>query len=377
MLNEWLLIVLKSTGSIIAATYGVYATLTDFREQKDGKRVLSRKGYLGIALLLVSAILSLSTTAIKDYKDKVDRDVRQASEAEKRKADLKRIGEIVDGLGTVKVQLGEAGQTLQATSKATRGISEDLGTQLRLSDLMSTRLTNTATTLLRTSVATSTLLRESTENVSFIDVTVEFSIDPAEIKDENGQPLVSADLLRDFKQGAQNESEMVKQLNTKSSVVRNRIAQGFTLMSYLRKETEKRENRFFPPLKQLDFFSGNDRMVFFVIADTSSFTNDSGIICALTYRSTPNRFAGIRTYKDLNGLTWGLELQVGSEVSNVLKPLFVMLDVGQVDLLENRRVLMLASKGFQPTVSLSATSELKNWGDGKLNGELIVPIGFF
>lgn len=64
------LLVLKYAGSILAGAYGVYATVTDFREEKGGKKVLSRKGQLGIALLLFSIFLNVSADGVKDIKER-------------------------------------------------------------------------------------------------------------------------------------------------------------------------------------------------------------------------------------------------------------------------------------------------------------------
>jgi hypothetical protein len=61
--------ILKYTGSLIAGAYGVYATLTDFKDEKNGKKVLSRKGYFGMGLLISSLVLNLSTDAFKDYRE--------------------------------------------------------------------------------------------------------------------------------------------------------------------------------------------------------------------------------------------------------------------------------------------------------------------
>lgn len=165
-----ILIILKYAGSTITAVYGVYATLTDFKEEKSGKKVLSRKGYLGIALLLVSAIFSLSTSALEDYKDARDAEARAAEEAKKRSEDLARIEGITSDLKTVRLQLQGAQTSLESTFGKTKEISGDLSVQLALSDIMSKRLTGAAETLLDTSKTTSSLLRENIENIGFIDV---------------------------------------------------------------------------------------------------------------------------------------------------------------------------------------------------------------
>jgi hypothetical protein len=63
------LLALKYAGSTVAAAYGVYATVTDFKEDKNGKKTLSKKGRWGIALLLVSILINVSSDAFKDLRD--------------------------------------------------------------------------------------------------------------------------------------------------------------------------------------------------------------------------------------------------------------------------------------------------------------------
>lgn len=65
-----MLLLLKYSASIIAAAYGVYATVTDFKEEKNGKKILSRKGRWGIALLLFSTLINLSSDGYKDIQDR-------------------------------------------------------------------------------------------------------------------------------------------------------------------------------------------------------------------------------------------------------------------------------------------------------------------
>jgi hypothetical protein len=83
--------ILKYTGAVIAGTYGVYATLTDFKEERDGRKVLSRKGYIGLALLVFSAILTLSSDAFKDYREHVQAKIDE-QKREQLLADQKKIG---------------------------------------------------------------------------------------------------------------------------------------------------------------------------------------------------------------------------------------------------------------------------------------------
>jgi hypothetical protein len=83
-----ILLVVKYAGSIIAGAYGVYATVTDLKEDKDGKRVLSNKGRFGIALLLFSLLINMSADGLKDWKEKCDS--KQQTELEAKRAEIQR-----------------------------------------------------------------------------------------------------------------------------------------------------------------------------------------------------------------------------------------------------------------------------------------------
>ena len=67
---DQILVFLKYSGAILTAIYGVYATVTDFHESRDGKKRLSKKGYCGIALLIISSLLALSTDILKDSRER-------------------------------------------------------------------------------------------------------------------------------------------------------------------------------------------------------------------------------------------------------------------------------------------------------------------
>jgi hypothetical protein len=83
---ETSLLILKYTGSVVAAAYGVYATVTDFREDRNGKKVLTKKGYYGIALFLVSILVS--SDGVKDVREhkqaRAEEDRRTTAAAEQK-----------------------------------------------------------------------------------------------------------------------------------------------------------------------------------------------------------------------------------------------------------------------------------------------------
>jgi hypothetical protein len=65
-----LLYVIKYCAAVVAGVYGIYATVTDFhKENENGEKVLTTKGRAGIALLVLSTVLSLSSDTIKDTRE--------------------------------------------------------------------------------------------------------------------------------------------------------------------------------------------------------------------------------------------------------------------------------------------------------------------
>jgi hypothetical protein len=68
-LPDKLYFILKLTAAMVSALYGFYATVTDFRVERNGHKVLSRKGYFGLALLVFATAVSLSTDTSKERRD--------------------------------------------------------------------------------------------------------------------------------------------------------------------------------------------------------------------------------------------------------------------------------------------------------------------
>ena len=116
--------------------YGVYATLTDFKEERAGKRVLSRKGYIGIGLLVCSLVLSLSTDAFKDYQDH-----RKSQEDEESRKQF--MAEQQDMGGQLRAQLN---QTTTISSDLSEALKQLQGTSAK----MDTNLRATSTVLSQT-----------------------------------------------------------------------------------------------------------------------------------------------------------------------------------------------------------------------------------
>jgi hypothetical protein len=75
---------IKYLGGVVAALYGVLATFTDFHEKKQGKKVLSKAGRYGLAILAVSSICSLSSDVLKDRMERKQKNEQATIEAAQR-----------------------------------------------------------------------------------------------------------------------------------------------------------------------------------------------------------------------------------------------------------------------------------------------------
>jgi hypothetical protein len=75
------LTILKYSGSALAALYGVYATLVEFKKEKEGRKVLTRSGFIGIAFLIVVSGVGLLSDRFKDIKDRAENANTAANQA--------------------------------------------------------------------------------------------------------------------------------------------------------------------------------------------------------------------------------------------------------------------------------------------------------
>jgi len=117
--SSTILMLLKYTGSILAGAYGVYATVTDFKEEKNGKKVLSKKGRWGIALLLFSILLNLSSDAYKDTQERA----KERAQDEKAAAEQRTL---TDSLNRQQSMLNENLAKVQSLGSNLRETSDQL-----------------------------------------------------------------------------------------------------------------------------------------------------------------------------------------------------------------------------------------------------------
>ncbi len=195
---------MKYTGGFFAACYGIYETLTDFRvKKKDGKKVLSKKGYFGIGLLALGSVLSLSADGYKYYNEFSEKaraaESELATRNEARARDERITTRLTDQVGRLeklRSTLGRASAKLDHTSKTTEGISNNLGVELKAASDVSNQLGDAVISLNRTSETTNSVLQETVDRIDSLDVYLEIMVDPLAITDASGKSILSSESLR-------------------------------------------------------------------------------------------------------------------------------------------------------------------------------------
>jgi hypothetical protein len=342
--------VTKYALGIITAFYGVYATLTDFKEEKaDGRKRLSKWGYLGICLLIITAVMSLGLDVHKDRQDVREKAVKDEADRIKRKEDLAQAQKLLDNLTSVSGKVGDQlqiskdssdklDQTQSALDRSfglTHHIAGELGTQLNLSRTISGGLTGAISSLEATSKKTDAILREATESIGYFDVIVHLKIDPTGFLNEKGEHILSPEVLADFRENKQWEKvgtdlseRAVKELQSSYPVVRNKVLQDLFIISILDKKGRSIEQGL--DGARMNLLGGTDHVVSFMIVPTSEFGEDDdtdiGVGCLITYRISPNRLSDITKFKDLNGAKWFAMIRFDPKL---VMPIWLLLDVGQ------------------------------------------------
>ena len=123
--SEIVLLFLKYAGSIVAGAYGIYATLTDFKEEENGRKVLSAKGRWGIALFLCSLLMNVFSDGIKDYREHVKEGKDKAGQilADKETQDTAAtLATQLTRTETINTQLDAARHDLSKTANTTASV---------------------------------------------------------------------------------------------------------------------------------------------------------------------------------------------------------------------------------------------------------------
>jgi hypothetical protein len=102
-------IVLKLIASVLSAGYGIFATLTDFHETRDGRQTLTRAGKQGIAFLLIVSAFGVGA----DMWEKVEGQQSSAETAHELKSVLTTASDTTTKLDSVLTEAQRAADPLR------------------------------------------------------------------------------------------------------------------------------------------------------------------------------------------------------------------------------------------------------------------------
>ncbi len=108
-------LVLKLTGSLVAATAGVIGTISDLRVDRNGNKVLSRGGYAVLACLILGTLVSMTT----DYH-------KESSDAAAARDARTKLGELVTQAGVANTKLESTNTNLEKQVAKSQAISDSL-----------------------------------------------------------------------------------------------------------------------------------------------------------------------------------------------------------------------------------------------------------
>src|ERR1035441_6250928 len=111
---------LKYLGTAFSTVYGVYATMTDFRVDVNGQKRLTRRGILGIGLLCLSAVASLSGDIGKDAGAVAKENATRAHLDDEFAAELDRLGKVSRDLEAVEGDSQQLLADVRSSNKQSR-----------------------------------------------------------------------------------------------------------------------------------------------------------------------------------------------------------------------------------------------------------------
>lgn len=330
-------LIIKVIAGAFAAAFGFYATFHDLRVEKGGQKVLSRRGQLGIALLVLATLFGMSSDVVQGYRDARERAraaeaevQRQREEAEKRREDAQRMQGITEQLTeqlatsrqTSEV-LGVALGTLRGHTDSLKFISGGLGTQLAVTKGVSAHLGGVARDLARTSKTSNEILEETVGRVDALDVLVYVALDPTAVKDGSGRGVLSErsmKLLEDDRAGVIDLTDadakpILADLRNHYELVRQLVFSEWEIGIALDKEHEDPSFFDLPDVTLVQQGYAGVQSFFIIEVASEKMTAGAGrkgyrgVVCMARYSIPPNRYAGFRRFSDLNGAQWTVSLR--------------------------------------------------------------------
>ena len=347
----FLLPVLNLMGGFGLLAYSVYATWKGVHEEKAGKKVLTKTGKRLLVPFVICSVLLLSTGTYDQYRgiqDKLAAAVKENARLEEARARDQGINaqlskQLADS-SKISSDLKEASKKLDDNANVTTGMSRDLGTQLGVTNNVSKTLVGAVTSINKTSKATNDVLSETVEKMDYLEVYLVVMIDPLAVKDDDGKMVLSKkslQLLEDDRAGRidlskddEKQDSIIAEFQRRYALVRNSVFANWNISISLEKKRPGTEVNFFgiqipfPDLALPDMLvtqQGDNGVLSFVIAslsDDERLVNGQhkgyrGVNCLMRYLISPNRYAGFRRYTDLNGLLWGIDLHIDSDLADV------------------------------------------------------------
>lgn len=111
-------LVVKYIAEGLTALYGLYATVTDFHETRNGKKVLSWRGYLGIAFLIFATFLTIFNERRRDLRE----NEKDAATVKRQQDQLENELKMNTSLAAQQKNLTDALDVVHKTASATRSV---------------------------------------------------------------------------------------------------------------------------------------------------------------------------------------------------------------------------------------------------------------
>ena len=304
---DFVFLILKYLAAVVTGAYGVYATVTDFYDERNGKRTLTKKGYIGICLLTLSVSAGLLADIVGDTRQRIAEKKAEKVARESREQQLKRqehllviLNEQIDNTRTISKNLKNTTQRVEAT------------------------------------VATSNeILSEQLKRVEFLEVQLFVTVDPLAFQTREGISLLEPKLVEALKKEVSGEAELPVELfgpisltlRENYELVRERVFSDWDLnVEFIHKKSDPSvwlfNSRSFRIRRQ-----GNDGVGSFVISHVSEFDQfpqetpqgvvRSGVQCWINYLFPVNRSAGFRTWEDFNGSKLSIDLEANASLLNL------------------------------------------------------------
>jgi hypothetical protein len=295
--------VVKYIGIVIAAVYGVLVTLygDKFHTTQGDKRVFTRNGRVGIAIISVATLLGVLSGIDQDTE--ASRAENEAIVARQKLADKMQVT-----LGTLQLQtarIERIGDTLNKQSTETKKTADAVAisaASTKESAAALHRLVDDVGTNVKT---TNRILRDSKEAVTAFNVRLLVAFDAVAFDDQLQQGLLTPDLRSALEKSVPisgaNQERILAALDDHRREILEILFRRWRMTFHL----IKRDKNGVPLFRQdLTFTAGEGASAFFTAPDNIRMRTPQGHIavgCQVGYTVPLTGIPGLRTTRDLSG----------------------------------------------------------------------------